>query len=64
MISNPVTSLADLPDDVEEKNRFSNVIPNPTSRVPIATPTDKHAYINANFIKVKTSHLTPTLARF
>ena len=56
MISNPTTSLSDLPADVEDKNRFANVIPNPESRVPITTPSGQQAYINANFIKVKTSH--------
>lgn len=55
MISNPVTSREDLPDDVEDKNRFANVIPNSESRVPIVTPNLQPAYINANFIKVKPS---------
>ena len=55
MLPNNLATLSDLPENTEDKNRYANVIPNPTTRVPLEIGVKEGAsgYVNANFVKVK-----------
>ena len=56
MLPSSLTSIAELPEETLDKNRYANVIPNPRSRVKLLdAPSD---YINANYIKVRVIRCT------
>lgn len=57
MLPNQLATISDLPPGADDKNRYSNVIPNPKTRVPlhcmnVKDMRDGADYINANFIRV------------
>lgn len=53
-IPSVAVSAADVPPGAEDKNRYSNVLPLPETRVLLNGSSPVSCYINANYVTVST----------